>query len=422
MRLRIAGVCAFAVLLAVPAAGALTQQGVRTTRASEVEPAAARGYLSWSQNSLAHRNHYDVFVKHGAAPKLRVNPRGTQGFLWGGAIDGTTLVYSQFRSGSADLRFFDLVARTRSTPANVNTGASENGASLSGNRLLFRRTSFATSTERILLRDLSGGTTRQLAMTTGRAYAQPGTVAGDYATWFTCSTFSRCRVWRDDLSDLDPPVRIPNPTGSSQYAPSVTPDGTLYFVESENVVCRSVHPRLVRIRPTGARAVLVRFGRNRDPAITSPVANANGSTWVYYDRYRCGTGVADVYRVFDPGRSDLSLEMTADETLPGPGDPVVYTLEVTNNGPTTAKAATVVDTIPPAMEYVSSSPGCTFAVDTVTCALGNLAVGPISVQVTLRSCAPGDYVNRAVATSGWVDPKPADNEDEAPVTVGPGSC
>ena len=419
MRLLVAGVCASVVLLAEPAAAVLSQQGVRTTRASEVEPAAAPGYLAWSQNSLAHRNHFDVFARHGAASKVRVNPRGTQGFLWGGAIDGTTLVYSQFRNGSADLHFFDLVAGTRITRGGVNTAASENGASLSGNRLLFRRTSFATSTEQILLRDFAGGGTRRLAVRTGRAYAQPGNVAGDHATWFTCSTFSRCRVWRDDLSDLDPPVRIPNPTGSSQYAPSVTPDGTLYFVEAENAVCRAVHPRLVRLRSSGARAVLVRFGLKRDPAVTSPVANANGSTWVYYDRYRCGTGAADIYRVFDPGRSDVSVQV--DVTDPSPPGDVVFTLTVTNNGPTTAKAVRLTGKVPSGW-YVGATADCALTGDAVTCNLGNLGAGATTdVEMTWNLCKSG-YTYEVVVESGWKDPKPDNDSAGGFLSIDPSTC
>lgn len=415
-------VCA---LVVVPAALALSQIAVRTTRATEIEPTAAPGYLAWSQNSAAHPNRFNVFVKRGGASPARVNPSGSTAFLWGGAIEGDTMVYSQFArgAGTADLKLFNLVTRVRANPpAGVNTRFSENGASLSNEWLLFRRTSFATSTERIILHNVVTHDARLLAVTRGRAYAQPGNVAGDWATWFTCTTFAHCRAHRYNIP-AKTQVAVPNPSSRSQYAVSVTDAGTVYFAESGNVNCGAGRG-LWRFRQ-GTRARLFAFGSNQDPAVSFPLVNADGSTSVFYDRFSCRTGASDLYKVVDPGRSDLSLAMTASDPAPKAGDDVAYTIDVGNAGPTTAKAVTVTDTVPAEMQFVSASPGCVESSGVVTCDLGNVQVGATpQVTITLKACTGTTIVNTAGVDSVWVDPNAANNSAGAPVTLSAGgsSC
>ena len=51
----------------------------------------------------------------------------------------------------------------------------------------------------------------------------------------------------------------------------------------------------------GAREKLFGFRRNRDIAVTTPVENLDGSTTVYYDRFNCNTGAADIFKTtIDP--------------------------------------------------------------------------------------------------------------------------
>jgi hypothetical protein len=293
------GTMLMALGTAVPAA-ALPQVLVRTQPAYVIQPAGTAGALAWAQATRARPNQFAVYVRSGSRTPFRASRSGRRAFVWGGAWNGNRLVYSEFSGATANLWFIDRTTRTRMAPAGVNTSASENGASLSGDWLLFRRTNFSNSIERIILRNLNTGQQRLLALTRGRGYAQPGNVAGDYATFYRCPNFASgasCRAFRYRISTRNT-IAIPRPANKSQYAVSVTSDGTVYFAESGNLYCGAAR-RLWRYRG-GVRRAIVVFGPNQDPGITSPVENANGSTTIFYDRANCRTGESDLFKVTDP--------------------------------------------------------------------------------------------------------------------------
>jgi hypothetical protein len=288
---------ALAMLASTPAGSTLPQRAVRTTPALEIEPAGAPGALAWAQASPSRPNAFAVFARRGG-PAFRVSRSGRRAFVWGGAIDGNDLVYSEFGGATANLWFFDLVTKQRTAlPAGVNTSVSESGASLSGDWLLFRSTRFSTSTERIILHNLDTAEHRVLATAVGSKYAQPGTVAGDYATWIRCPTFRTCRAFLYHIPTATT-TAVPNPNSRSQYAVSTTSTGAVYFAESTNIDC-GVGRRLLRY-DSGGRELLVVFGPRQDPAITSPLVHPNGSTTIFYDRFNCRTGASNLYKVVDP--------------------------------------------------------------------------------------------------------------------------
>ena len=104
------------------------------------------------------------------------------------------------------------------------------------------------------------------------------------------------------------------------------------------------------------------------------------------------------------------------------GTDLTYGLSVTNNGPSPATAVTVVDALPAGVTFVSASPGCVFtAPSTVTCAVGNLAVGatvPLSIVVAIPAdFAPGSITNQAVVSAAEVDAVPGNNVDSEPTAV-----
>jgi M6 family metalloprotease-like protein/uncharacterized repeat protein (TIGR01451 family) len=88
-----------------------------------------------------------------------------------------------------------------------------------------------------------------------------------------------------------------------------------------------------------------------------------------------------------PG-ADLAVGLTAQPEPTTSGSDVVYTINVTNRGPSTAKSVSVSQLLPPSMIYRSStsSQGAVSASgNVVTCNLGAMAVGAratVSVQVT----------------------------------------
>lgn len=100
-----------------------------------------------------------------------------------------------------------------------------------------------------------------------------------------------------------------------------------------------------------------------------------------------------------------------------------YVIDVTNNGPATAQAVSVTDTLPTGI--VPQSAGgtgwtCNIVTQTVTCtrASATLGVAPaITVQAAVDSSATGSLVNDANVTSTTPDPDPNNNDDDVPVTI-----
>ena len=78
-----------------------------------------------------------------------------------------------------------------------------------------------------------------------------------------------------------------------------------------------------------------------------------------------------------------------------------YTITVTNNGDGAATGATVVDTLPAGLTYVSSDPAGAASGSTVTWNVGDLAPDASeTVTLTVRGTAGGAKVNVATASSG----------------------
>lgn len=104
----------------------------------------------------------------------------------------------------------------------------------------------------------------------------------------------------------------------------------------------------------------------------------------------------------------------------GVGQPLTYTVTVSNAGPDPATGVTLVDTLPAGVTFVSVSPsqGSCAGASTVNCTLGNLASGS-NATVTLRVTpnAPGAISNRADVTANEDDPDTLDNTTTATTTV-----
>ena len=268
-----------------PSAGAAAAKRVIATKKSEESPAASAGWLTWAEASVKRRQ-YNVVAQPQGGERFRVNPSGTEGFP--GSIDGTRLVYNQLDGKKGDIVFFDLQARTQSTPSGVNTPAHESAPSVSGNWLLYRRSSGVyRGTQSILLRNLSSGEERLLGTgNNAKGYAQPGTVQGDFASWYKCRGYENCTVFRYQIS-TGATTPVPNPGPRAQYAPSVLSDGTVFFVESSNLYCGKKVATLWRFTASGSRERIGSLPRGEDPAKSSPVDNGDGTATVYLDAYDC---------------------------------------------------------------------------------------------------------------------------------------
>lgn len=144
--------------------------------------------------------------------------------------------------------------------------------------------------------------------------------------------------------------------------------------------------------------------------LTLPAANGQTDPVVW-----CATLLAVTQA--DP---DLQIVKVSDASAPViTGATVQYTLTATNNGPTGATGVTVTDVLPGTLAFVSSDCGATFAVDTLTWTVGDLASGASQtchVNVTVTG-GDGTIANTAVIAGNEPDPNMLNNEDTDEITV-----
>lgn len=107
-----------------------------------------------------------------------------------------------------------------------------------------------------------------------------------------------------------------------------------------------------------------------------------------------------------------------------PGDDILYTIVVTNQGPSAATNVVIADATPAGLVFVGNAGACTTA---YPCSLGTLPVGA-SRTITSTYSVPADYsgpdpiVNTAIASSDTPDPNPGNNQGSAQTGVGPGNA
>jgi len=300
------------VLAPAPEARAVTPTLILgRNRVGEFQGVRAGGFIAWQQNSRRSPGHYDLFARPlGGGGGFKVNAAGTNGA--NGGIDGDVLLYQEFGKGKSDLKFFDLGNRTRrSPPRGVNTAQWEYWPSMSGDHLLFGRLN-DEGLRRIILFDASSRDATSLAKVKGSGrFLAPGQVNGDYAVWSKCATKRRCNVVLYRISD-GTQTTIPN-SGGRDHAPSVTPDGVVYFARSGGG-CGS-GTKLLRFLPGGPATILWRLPSGDDVGTTRAFLDAGGETHVLYDHFACGQATeSDVWEIAEEAPIQLSV------TVQGAGD------------------------------------------------------------------------------------------------------
>ena len=291
------GSIAVAAFLVTTAAAAPSPTPVKASSRNETTPAAGGAYFSWAKSRRRHPRVYDVFVQQQGQPAFRVNAPNSWGL--GGGIDGTRLVYQQVERGNSNVVFFDLVSRRRSAaPAGVNTSRWEWGPSISGDWLLYARGApYSPSLQVVRLRNLVTGYERVLdSIRNRRAILLPGDVTGNFAVWMKCVPVPRtCNVFRHDITAAKT-AQLPN-GGQSQYGPSVTSTGTMYFGRSRRGCGSSV--KLVRATLDGKVQVLYSFPSTHDFFTTSVLELPPATVRIYFERLTCRSARTDIYRIDD---------------------------------------------------------------------------------------------------------------------------
>ena len=122
--------------------------------------------------------------------------------------------------------------------------------------------------------------------------------------------------------------------------------------------------------------------------------------------------------------SDVGIEKTSNSSSVSPGATIIYTLTVTNAGPTAADGVVVTDTLPDGVTHLSTTTSrgsCNIAGQIVTCQVGDMAVDDlVVVTITVRvdsSSAGSDVTNSAAVSSSSPDPDPSNDISSTSVSV-----
>jgi hypothetical protein len=286
-----------ALVVASVAYALLTPQPVISALGRQYEPAADQGgaHIAYVQNSAAHPNHWDVYVKS-ASGRVKVNPTG-QGFV--GGIDGTTLIFQQVVNGQSNLRLYNLSSPALSVPSGVNTTAWEWNPTISGDWILFGRENpnVRPISDRIVLHNTNTNETRVLMTQVGSPdwvlYADQ--VNGDYASWtrFVPRTSTE-DVFRYQIS-TGHLLKLARPVGKDQYSSAVAADGTVYYVRAgQSCGANAVLRQNV---PGASDTALATLPAGYDVTKMFLVDEGGGVFSLYFDRSKCSTGAADIYKV-----------------------------------------------------------------------------------------------------------------------------
>jgi len=121
-------------------------------------------------------------------------------------------------------------------------------------------------------------------------------------------------------------------------------------------------------------------------------------------------------------QTDLSLGKSDSPDPVNSGQPLIYTLVVTNAGPSPATGVRLTDTLPAglALAGASATQGACGSASPLTCTLGSLAPGATAtVTLAVTPTASGVWANTATVTGNEIDPDLANNSAAECTVVDP---
>ncbi len=120
--------------------------------------------------------------------------------------------------------------------------------------------------------------------------------------------------------------------------------------------------------------------------------------------------------------ADIQLTKSVDNPTPTVGEPVVFTVQAVNAGPSPATGVQITDSLPVGLTFISVAPSQgTYDSSTGAWSVGSLAVGAMAtLQLTARVDASSRIVNVATKIAGdQLDPDPSNNTADAALTGAP---
>jgi uncharacterized repeat protein (TIGR01451 family) len=153
---------------------------------------------------------------------------------------------------------------------------------------------------------------------------------------------------------------------------------------------RPIHGVYVKGGPIGGNLFSYPAGDTRDQDLHTPENTGTGSYEVSHFAF-CWNAV-----VLGP---DVTIAKANDPVgVASTGDPIAYTLTVSNEGDATAVAIVVTDQLPVGVTFADATAGCSEAAGLVTCALDDINAGAgldVAITVTVDEGFCGAFVNSA---------------------------
>jgi uncharacterized repeat protein (TIGR01451 family) len=227
---------------------------------------------------------------------------------------------------------------------------------------------------------------------------------------------------RDTLTyTLDVTNNGPSDTASARVTDTL-PAGLEYVSDDSNCDDASLPELTCDLGPMadGDTATIAITARVRDSALGELINSAAVSGPNVETDLTNNAAAAPV--TVDPV-ADLDLTKTVEPGNAKPGEKLTYALAVHNNGPSDVPSATVTDTLPSDLAYVSDTAGCdTTSLPAVSCVVGPIANGQtVSFELVarVRNDAKGDIENSASVSSSVPDPTADDTTSAALADVKP---
>src|SRR5262249_28884759 len=129
---------------------------------------------------------------------------------------------------------------------------------------------------------------------------------------------------------------------------------------------------------------------------------------------------ADLTSASPPVSTDLAISQTDAPDPATVGQPLTYTITITNNGPDPATSVVMTDTLPAGATFVSAtaSQGNCMGTTTVVCAVGSLAsAASAMVAIVVTPTQAGNISNVASIVGHEADPRSGNNTAKADTTV-----
>ncbi len=147
--------------------------------------------------------------------------------------------------------------------------------------------------------------------------------------------------------------------------------------------------------------------------VPSTVADYTNTVTPYVSTAAIGSASSTV----SVGNADLEVAKTASTLTPNVGSNVTFTIQVTNNGPSTATNVVVNDVLPAGLTFETANPPADYNSTTGVWTVGTLASGAsVTLSIVAKVTQATAITNSATVSSSITDLTPANNTSSVTIT------